>query len=1231
MTAELRRPSPSAEVTAATAATAAPAAGAPSLAGLVVAQCRRTPGLPAVVDRERTLTYAELERASAALARRLRALGAGPDRVVALRLERSVSLAVAVLAVVRSGAAYLPLSPEDPPARLRTLLGDAGPVAVVTGLGDPEGLGDAGDAGKAGDAGDAGEVLAGSGVPLLAPGAAAEPDAGPAGAGADGLDAAGGRDLAYVLYTSGSTGLPKGVLTEHRAIVNRLCWMQDTFRIGPGDTVLQKTPYTFDVSVWEFFWPLLTGATLVMAAPGEHRDPRALVRTIREHGVTTAHFVPSMLAELLRLPEVDAGPRLRRVLCSGEALTPGLRRAFFAALPDVELHNLYGPTEAAVDVTHWRCRPDDPDDAPVPIGRAITGVRLHVLDERLQPVPDGERGELCVGGVQVARGYLNRPELTARCFPPDPYGEEPGARLYRTGDLARRRPDGVLEYHGRRDGQVKIGGVRIELGEVEAALAALPGVRQAAAAVRHSGSGTALLVGYPVAGEPVDAALRRRWTALLRGTLPPALVPAVLVPLAALPLTAHGKTDRAALPWPPPETTSGAGAASAAGAGAASAPGTEAAGQPGTEAAGELRTRAAGEPEARAASAPGAGAAGEPEAGAASAPGAEAAGQPGTGAAEGPRARAAGARAASAPRVRAAGGPGTEAAGGPRAGAAGESEAGVASAAGAEAAGKPGPEAAGGPGAGSGAGAGDRLAAVWNRVLGPGVAGDRDFFASSGSSLQALALLAAVRDELGAEVALDVFFRRPTLDGLRAAVAEAGTAARPDGPARVDTSRPLRPAPVQERMWFLQRLEPDGTAMNAPTGLRLRGAADPADLRRCLAALFARHDVLRTRYPERDGSPLAVVEAPGGVELPATEEMPGLGPAERDERVRRLVAEAGAAPFDLAAGPPVRTRLVRFAPDDHLLVLTLHHIATDGWSWSLLAREFADDWARVGRGEPPAPPGASPQLLDHAAWLHERARHEEARAELADSRAHWRGRLAGAPPRIALPADRPRPGRLSVPAAVRPVVWSEGTDERLAAFCRRERVTGHMALLALFGLWLARLADQEDVVVASPSANRTPEWTRSMLGCFVTTVPHRLRLEEDATFRDVLEQARTSTLHGHRHAGVPIDRIVADLGVDRRSGSLPLFQNLLVVQNIPSWRSAAGAGEVSVVQEQSGQTHYELKLEVFPAGPGLPALLVHPDGMFGPARGAAMARQLAVLADQALSDPDAPVWDHSLA
>ncbi|MFF0967309.1 amino acid adenylation domain-containing protein [Streptomyces sp. NPDC003703] len=1212
MTAELRRPPPSAEVTTAAtavttaaAAAAVPAAGARSLAGLVVAQCRRTPGLPAVVDRERTLTYAELERAAAALAHRLRALGAGPDRVVALRLERSVSLAVAVLAVVRSGAAYLPLSPEDPPARLRTLLGDARPVAVVTDLGDPQGPG------AGGDAGDAREVLAGSGVPLLAPGAAAAPDADPAGAGADGLDAAAGRDLAYVLYTSGSTGLPKGVLTEHRAIVNRLRWMQDTFRIGPGDTVLQKTPYTFDVSVWEFFWPLLTGATLVMAAPGAHRDPRALVRTIREHGVTTAHFVPSMLAELLRLPEVDAGPRLRRVLCSGEALTPGLRRAFFAALPDVELHNLYGPTEAAVDVTHWRCRPDEPDDAPVPIGRAITGVRLHVLDERLRPVPDGERGELCVGGVQVARGYLNRPELTARCFPPDPYGDGPGARLYRTGDLARRRPDGVLEYHGRRDGQVKVGGVRIELGEVEAALAALPGVRQAAAAVRHSGSGTALLVGYPVAGEPVDAALRRRWTALLRDTLPPALVPAVLVPLTALPLTAHGKTDRAALPWPPPETAGARGTetASAPGAGAAGEPGSGAASAPIAGAVGGPGAGAAGQPDTGAASAPGAGAAGEPGAGAAGEPGAEAAGGPGTGAAEGPR---------------------TEWAGGPKTGAAGQPEAGAAaSAPGAGAAGQPGTEAAGGPG--SGAGAGDRLAAVWNRVLGPGVAGDRDFFASSGSSLQALALLAAVRDELGAEVALDVFFRRPTLDGLRAAVAEAGTAARPDGPARADTSRPLRPAPVQERMWFLQRLEPDGTAMNAPTGLRLRGAADPADLRRCLAALFARHDVLRTRYPERDGSPLAVVEAPGGVELPPTEEMPGLGPAQRDERVRRLVAEAGAAPFDLAAGPPVRTRLVRFAPDDHLLILTLHHIATDGWSWSLLAKEFADDWARVGRGEPPAPPGASPQLLDHAAWLHERTRHEEAQAELADSRAHWRERLAGAPPRIALPADRPRPGRLSVPAAVRPVVWSEGTDERLAAFCRRERVTGHMALLALFGLWLARLADQEDVVVASPSANRTPEWTRSMLGCFVTTVPHRLRLEEDATFRDVLEQARTSTLHGHRHAGVPIDRIVADLGVDRRSGSLPLFQNLLVVQNIPSWRSAAGAGEVSVVQEQSGQTHYELKLEVFPAGPGLPALLVHPDGMFGPARGAAMARQLAALADQALTDPDAPVWDHSLA
>ncbi|WP_262062110.1 amino acid adenylation domain-containing protein [Streptomyces sp. STR69] len=1063
MTAELCQPPLPAGI-------AAPVTGARSLADLVVAQCRRTPGLPAVVDGERTLTYAGLERASAALARRLRALGAGPERIVALRLERSVSLAVAVLAVVRSGAAYLPLSPDDPPARLQVLLDDADPVAVVT------------------EPGGAGAVLAGSGVPLLDPEAA-----GPAGdpaADDGGLDAASGGDLAYVLYTSGSTGLPKGVLTEHRAIVNRLRWMQDTFLLGPGDTVLQKTPYTFDVSVWEFFWPMMTGATLVMAAPGTHRDPQALARQIRDHRVTTVHFVPSMLAGLLRLTEVDAGPRLRRVLCSGEALTPGLQRAFFAALPEVELHNLYGPTEAAVDVSHWRCRPQDPADAPVPIGRPISGVDLHVLDEQLEKVPDGDLGELCVGGVQVARGYLNRPGLTAQRFPRDPYRGEPGARLYRTGDLARRRPDGVLEYHGRRDDQVKIGGVRIELGEVEAALAGLPGVRQAAAAVRHSGSGTALLVGYPVAGAEADAGLLERWNTLLRGTLPPALVPAVLVPLDALPLTAHGKTDRAALPWPPP------------------------------------REEAAG---------------------------------------------------------------------------------------------------------GSGAQPQDRLAALWNRVLGPGVAGDRDFFASSGSSLQALALLAAVRDELEAEIPLDLFFRRPTLEGLRRAVAEAGAAPRRGGPGRVDTSGPLRPAPVQERMWFLQSLEPDSTAMNVPTGLRLRGAAEPAELRRCLAALLARHDVLRTRYPQRDGSPLAVVEAPVDDPLPEVEEVPGLGPADRDEEVVRRVAEAGAAPFDLAAGPPVRVRLVRFAPDDHLLVLTLHHIATDGWSWSLLAREFADDWARVARGLPPVAPDGRPQLLDHAAWLHEESGHERAGAEREASRAHWRRQLAGAPPRIALPADRPRPRRLSVPAAVRPVVWNEGMSERLGAFCRRERVTGHMALLAVFGLWLARLADQEDVVVASPSANRTPGWTRPMLGCFVTTVPHRLRLEEDAVFRDVLRQAQRSTLLGHRHAGVPIDRIVADLGVDRQASSLPLFQNLLVVQNIPPARPSAGAGEVSVVQVQPGQTHYELKLEVFPAEAGLPARLVHPAEMFGPARSEAMARQLAALADQALSAPDRPVWDYSLA
>ncbi|MET9888596.1 amino acid adenylation domain-containing protein, partial [Streptomyces sp. NPDC006430] len=346
---------------------------------------------------------------------------------------------------------------------------------------------------------------------------------------------------AYVLFTSGSTGRPKGVVVSHAGVVNRLVWMQSRFGLVPGERVLQKTPFGFDVSVWEFFWPLLEGGVLVVARPGGHRDPSYVASVIGSEGVSTVHFVPSMLEAFLREPAASLCGGLRRVVCSGEALSAGVQERFFEVFGGgVELHNLYGPTEASVDVTAWECRAGD---AVVPIGGPVANTRLYVLDASLGPVPVGVGGELYVAGVQLARGYVGRAGLTAERFVASPYGAA-GERLYRTGDVARWNADGQLEYLGRADEQVKIRGFRIEPGEVQSVIAGHPQVAQAAVIAREDVPGDKRLVAYVVpAGEGRDGELPLELNQFVAGRLPEYMVPSAVVVLDVLPLTVNGKLD----------------------------------------------------------------------------------------------------------------------------------------------------------------------------------------------------------------------------------------------------------------------------------------------------------------------------------------------------------------------------------------------------------------------------------------------------------------------------------------------------------------------------------------------------------------------------------------------------------------------------------------------------------------------------------------------------------------
>ena len=450
--------------------------------------------------------------------------------IVGVCMERSVDMVVALLAVLKAGGAYVPLEPDHPRRYLAMMVEDARPAAILTTAGLRDRL----------PPSSASVVLVDKERPTWM-----------SHAPADGGDA-GPTNLAYVLYTSGSTGQPKGVMIEHRSIVNQLVWRVGRFGLGPGDRVLQKTPLGFDVSLWELFCPLISGATVVMLDPRDHIDPLRIAATVRTERITALDFVPSMLQTFLDTIGADGCESVRLVATGGERLTTALCQRFFECFgPEVELCNHYGPTEATVNVTSWRC---DPGEAVVPIGRPVANTTIYLLGADDRPVPTGLVGELCIGGVQVARGYLNRPRLTGERFVANPF--RAGERIYRTGDRARYRNDGTIEYLGRIDAQVKIRGFRIELDEIETALLADEGVASAVAVARDDTPGDRTLVAYVVPkGEPPSSAQLRE---LLRRTLPHYMVPTAFVTLDALPLMPNGKVNRKALPapeWKPVLTT----------------------------------------------------------------------------------------------------------------------------------------------------------------------------------------------------------------------------------------------------------------------------------------------------------------------------------------------------------------------------------------------------------------------------------------------------------------------------------------------------------------------------------------------------------------------------------------------------------------------------------------------------------------------------------------------------
>ncbi|MFC9896576.1 non-ribosomal peptide synthase/polyketide synthase [Nocardia sp. NPDC127579] len=1148
-----------------------------TLPSMFAAQAARTPDAVALTFEKAELTYGEFASRVHRLARLLVSIGVGPECTVAVAMHRSVDLLVALHAVVAAGGAYVPIDPGHPADRISHVLNSANPVCVLTRVADGLDI-PAADAPRWAilDVDDF-DTTTYPDTPLT---------------DADRLGALHPDNPAYVLFTSGSTGRPKGVAISHRAIVNRLVWMQENYGLTATDVVLQKTPITFDVSVWELFWPSQIGARLVIAAPDGHRDPGYLASIITAQQVTVAHFVPSMLSLFVAEPTAAECVSLRLVFSSGEALPPSPAH-LLRTLTGTRLHNLYGPTEAAVDVTFHEVL--DTDAISVPIGTPVFNTQVYVLDSRLRPVPQGVPGELYLAGVQLARGYVGRPDLSADRFIANPFGA-PGTRMYRTGDLVRwvatdsslssaaapgetaspatkailreqvpvpvvatyavppeatvasgaatgetaettdgtvdlvqiaaaafggveatgrgsgavARGDGSagstvraeLEYLGRNDFQVKLRGQRVELGEIEAALAGLAAVAQAVVLVRSDDRLGDQLVAYVVPQEAmrsgraagvIDVGALR---AELAGKLPAYLIPAAFVVLAELPLNSSGKLDRKALPAP---VMAGV---------AFRAPGTEA----------EVV-----------------------------------------------------------------------------------------------------------------------VAASFAEVLGleAGRVGlDDDFFGLGGNSLTATQVVARVGAALDARLPVRVLFETPTVAAFAAcAVARRGSGmtapvARPR-PERIPLSH------AQQRMWFLNRFLADAggsgdAANNIPVALRLTGALDTVALAAAIGDLVARHETLRTIFREDTDGVWQVVLPVG----PDTAELHASACASIE--LSDALSRSATAVFDLARETPLRAHLFGLA-DTHVLLLVLHHSAADGVSLAPLARDLMTAYAARSAGNAPEWSVLPVQYADYTLWQAETLGADTEPGTVAHRQLEfWRRTLADLPDQLELPTDRPRPAESTNRGATHRIRIDSDLHGELRELARKREVTLFSTVHAGLAVLLARLSGSADIAIGTPVAGRGAAALDQLVGMFVNTLVLRTVIDPRVRFETLLGAVRAMDLDALSHSDIPFERLVDVLAPSRVRNRHPLFQVALSFQNFTLPRLELPGLTVEQIDIDTATAKFDLQFTVLestdPDGraAGMDIEITYATDLFDSASIAVLARRFTQVLAAVAADATVVVGDIQL-
>jgi amino acid adenylation domain-containing protein/FkbM family methyltransferase len=1366
-------------------------------------QVQKTPDAVALAFENDFLSYAELNRRANQLAYYLGRWEIGPEALVGMCMERSVEMMVGLLGILKAGAAYVPLEPSYPVERLTQMLEDSAIAVALTHAQAPA---------------DIRSLLTTAGIRVINLDADAEhwegepatkPDPGSLGLRS--------KHTAYVIYTSGSTGKPKGVMNEHRAVVNRLLWMQEAYELDRDDVALQKTPFSFDVSVWEFFWPLLRGAKLVLARAEGHKDPAYLSEIIEQQRVTTMHFVPSMLQVFLEHHKASECRNLVRVICSGEALPPSLARRFHARLPDTDLYNLYGPTEAAIDVTAWNCRQGAIGNS-VPIGRPVANTRIYILDAHHQPAPIGVAGELHIGGVQVGRGYLDRPELTAERFLPDPFGRDPGARIFKTGDLGHWLPDGNIEFLGRGDFQVKIRGFRIELGEIEAVLRQHPGVQEAIVLAKEYGPEDKRLIAYLVPDQQRAFTLRQ----LLRFERQGPLSNKYELPNGMVIIHVNkGETDfmykeifeerayakhgimlnegscifdvgsniglftlfaglecRNAViyafePIPPVFDVLRMNAElyglniKLFNCGLSDAPKHEVITYyPKISVVSGLYADDREQQEVIKSFL---------------------FNQERSGSGETPLSngklldemleerltseritcqfktisdvirennveridllkidvekseldvlagiqendwrkirqcvvevhdingrlehitllfknqgynvtiqqdallKGAGMYNVYAIRSPESGSLPSEASNKPieMSRPVWHSQSGLirdvrqfltsklpdymtpavivtldalplTPNGKLDRKGLPAPEADAYSRRGYEAPQGETetlLAAIWAELLKlERVSRHDNFFELGGHSLLATRLVSRIRDAFHIEVSVRDLFDTPTVEALRRRIERSLREGQGIDPAQFAAEARPELIPLsfaQQRLWFLDQLEPGSSFYNIPLALRLGGPLNVQALERSINEIIRRHETLRTSFhavkqPGRHwGTPAQFISDAAPMTIP-TIDISRLPAGEREAEAERQANEEARRPFDLSAGPLIRVILLRLDQNSHALLITMHHIISDGWSVGIMLSEMAalyrafsaenplgaqaslpasfDQSALAGSLQAGMPALPEIQYADFAIWQRRWLSGEQLHRQLD----YWKRQLEGAPSALDLPTDRPYPPVRTFRGAKYHFLISEALLEKIKAVNRSHGATLFMTLLAAFKTLLYRYTGQSDIVIGSPIAGRNLREIENLIGFFVNTLVLRSDLGGVQRFSDLLGRVRETALGAYAHQDLPFEKLVEELQPERDLSHTPLFQVMFALENI-AWRSMESAGvQIDLMGIDSGSAKFDLTLLASESQDGIDCVFEYNTDIFDEGAVARCAGHFRTLLEAVVKDPRRRISD----